>query len=98
LDLERLGERSGLFQALYLINEPTMRASLEQLMAEPVQFPVEITLASGEKHLLPHPDHLVWHPNTKDLVVFPGEEGGDFLLVVAPSSIVSIRTKHRKAS
>jgi hypothetical protein len=74
-----------------------MRASLEQLFGKPVHFPVEITLASGDRHLLPHPDHLVWHPNSKDLVVFPGEEGGGFLLIVNPAQIVSIQAV-KKAS
>ena len=74
-----------------------MRASLEQLFGKPVHFPVEITLSSGDRHLLPHPDHLVWHPNTKDLVVFPGEKDGGFLLIVNPAQIVSIKTV-KKAS
>jgi hypothetical protein len=39
----------------------------------------------------------VWHPNSKDLVVFPGEEGGGFLLIVNPAQIVSIQAV-KKAS
>jgi len=67
-----------------------MRASLERLLGRPVDFPVEITLSSGEKYLLPHPDHAHMHPNTRDLVIYPDE--GPFSLVVNPEQIVSYRT------
>lgn len=74
-----------------------MRASLEKILGRPVDFPLEITLASGEVHLLPHPDHAQMHPNTRDLVVYPDEDGGPFSLVINPSQITSIRPL-RKAS
>lgn len=67
-----------------------MRASLERLLGRPVDFPVEVTLFNGEKHLLPHPDHAHLHPNTRDLVLYPDE--GPFSLVVNPEQIVSLRT------
>ena len=72
-----------------------MRASLDRLLGRPVDFPAEITLLSGEKYVLPHPDHAHMHPNTRDLVIYPDE--GPFSLVVNPEHIVSIRTL-RKAS
>lgn len=72
-----------------------MRASLEKLLGRPVEFPLEITLSSGEKHLLPHPDHAQMHPNTRDLVIYPDE--GPFSLVVNPDQIVSVKAL-RKAS
>ena len=75
-----------------------MRASLERLFGKPVHFPVEITLSSGDRHLLPHPDHVHLHPNTRDLIIYPDEEDNPpFLLVVNPEHIVSIKTI-RKAS
>ncbi|HWA10308.1 MAG TPA: hypothetical protein VG838_12720 [Opitutaceae bacterium] len=75
-----------------------MRASLERLFGKPVHFPVEVTLSSGDKHLLPHPDHVWLHPSTKDLVLFPDEEGAPFDVVIKPEAIVSIRPLRRKAS
>jgi hypothetical protein len=72
-----------------------VRASLERLLGRPVDFPVEITLSSGDTYLLPHPDHAMMHPNTRDLVIFPNER--PFSLVVNPEQIVSIRSL-RKAS
>lgn len=74
-----------------------MRASLERLLGRPVHFPLEITLSSGDRHLLPHPDHVQLHPNTRDLILYPDEENPPFLLVVNPDQIVSIR-RVRKAS
>jgi hypothetical protein len=67
-----------------------MRASLEKLLGRPVEFPLEITLTSGDRHLLPHPDHAHMHPNTRDLVLYP--DVGPFSLVISPEQIVSIRT------
>ncbi len=60
-----------------------------------MEFPLEVTLSSGETHLLPHPDHAQMHPNTRDLVIYPDE--GPFSLVINPDQITSIRTV-RKAS
>ncbi len=68
-----------------------MRASLERFMGRPVGFPVEITVSTGEKYLLPHPDHAHLHPNTRDLLIYP-EDGGLFPLVINPDHVVSIRT------
>jgi hypothetical protein len=66
-----------------------MRASLDKILRRPVEFPVEVTLTSGEKHLLPHPDHVHMHPNTRDLILYPDE--GPFSLVLNPDQITSIR-------
>jgi hypothetical protein len=63
---------------------------LEKLLGRPVEFPLEITLTSGDRHLLPHPDHAHMHPNTRDLVLYP--DVGPFSLVISPEQIVSIRT------
>jgi hypothetical protein len=67
-----------------------MRVSLERLLGRPIFFPAEITLSSGEKYLLPHPDHAHVHPNTRDLVIYPDE--GPLLLIVNPDQIVSFQS------
>lgn len=69
--------------------------SLEKLLLTPEHFPLEITLSSGEKYLLPHPDHVQVHPNTRDVVIYPDE--GPFSLVINPAHIVSLKPL-RKAS
>ncbi|MGH7958259.1 MAG: hypothetical protein ACREH8_14800 [Opitutaceae bacterium] len=68
-----------------------MRASWDRILGRPVEFPAEITLSSGEKYVLPHPDHAHMHHNTRDLLIYP-EDGGLFPLVINPDQIVSIRS------
>jgi hypothetical protein len=72
-----------------------MRASLERLLGRPGDFPLEITLSSGDRYLLPHPDHAHVHPKTRDLIIYPDD--GPFSLVVNPDQVVSVKTV-RKAS
>jgi hypothetical protein len=55
---------------------------------------LEITLASGDKHVIEHPDHATVHPRTGDLIIFPDE--GEFSLAINPAQIVSIRPLRRK--
>jgi len=52
-------------------------------------------VSTGEKYLLPHPDHVQMHPNTRDLVIYPDE--GPFSLVINPAHVVSVKPV-RKAS
>jgi hypothetical protein len=68
-----------------------MKKSLERLMLSPRDFPLEITLSSGEKHFLPHPDHLQMHPDAENLIVYP--DVGPFSLVVNPEQVVSIKPR-----
>lgn len=70
-----------------------MRASLDRLLGRPVDFPLEVTLSSGERYLLPHPDHAHMHPNTRDLVLYPDE--GPFSVVINPDQIASIQCIRR---
>ncbi len=74
-----------------------MRASLDSIMGRPVEFPVEITLSTGEKYVLPHPDHAHIHPNHRDLLIYPEEPVVAFPMIINPDQIVSIRSL-RKAS
>ncbi|HWZ93828.1 MAG TPA: hypothetical protein VNW30_01420 [Opitutaceae bacterium] len=58
-------------------------------------FPVEITLSSGDRHVIEHPDYATLHPKTKDLIIFP-EEGENFSLAINPGQIVSIKPVRKK--
>ena len=69
--------------------------SVERLLGSAKNFPVEITLSSGEKHIIEHPDYATVHPATKDLIIFP-DEGEDFSLAINPSHIVQIRPIRKK--
>jgi len=52
-------------------------------------FPVEITLSSGDKYLVPHPDYTFLHPNKKDVTIYP--ENGPYCVMINPAHIVSLR-------
>jgi len=69
--------------------------SVEWLLGSAKNFPVEITLSSGDKHVIEHPDYATMHPKTKNLVIFP-EEGDDFSLAINPAHIVQVRPLRRK--
>jgi hypothetical protein len=71
-----------------------MRA-VERLLGRSKHFPMEITLSSGDKHVIEHPDHATVHPKTKDLIIFP-DEGDDFSLAINPARIVSIKPLRKK--
>jgi hypothetical protein len=70
--------------------------TLEQGMASPGDFPLGITLSSGDQHLLPHPDHLQRHPHQGDYGIHP--DIGPFSLVVNAKHIVSLRPVRKRPS
>ncbi len=69
--------------------------SVERLFGSAKHFPLEITLSSGDKHVIEHPDHATVHPRTGDLIVFP-DEGEEFSLAINPAQIVSVRPLRRR--
>jgi hypothetical protein len=69
--------------------------SVERLLGAARHFPVEITLSSGDKHVIEHPDHATIHPKTKDLIMFP-DDGEEFSLAINPAHIVQIRPLRKK--
>jgi hypothetical protein len=69
--------------------------SVERLLGSAKHFPVEITLSSGDKHVIEHPEHATVHPKTKDLIIFP-DEGDEFSLAINPAHVVQIRPLRKK--
>jgi hypothetical protein len=67
--------------------------SVERLLGSAKHFPVEITLSSGDRHVIEHPDHAGLHWKTDDLIIFPDE--GDFTVVINPAHIVQVRPLRR---
>ena len=59
-------------------------------------FPIKLTLSSGEKVVIPHPDFAHRHPVTKDFVVYP--EKGPLLITINPAQIVKIETRRAAAA
>jgi hypothetical protein len=69
--------------------------TLEQLIGSTKDFPLEITLSSGDRYVLPHPDYLQRHPHKGDYVIYPVK--GPFSIVVNASHIVSLRPLRKKS-
>jgi hypothetical protein len=65
--------------------------TLEQLMGSPKDFPVEITLSSGDRYILPHPDHL--QRLQENFVIYP--ERQVFGIVIAAAHVVSVKSMRR---
>jgi hypothetical protein len=70
--------------------------TLDELLGSPRDFPLEITLSSGDRHYLPHPDHLQRHPHKGDYVIYPDK--GPFSLVINRSHVVSLRPVRKRAA
>jgi hypothetical protein len=62
--------------------------TLDQLMGSPREFPVEITLSSGDSYVLPHPDHL--HRLQENFAIYP--KGYVFGIVIAAAHVVSVKS------
>ncbi len=69
--------------------------SVERLLGSAKHFPLEITLSSGDRHTIDHPDHATVHPRTKDLIIFP-DDGEEFSLAINPAHIVQVRPLRKK--
>ncbi len=69
--------------------------SVERLLGSAKHFPVEITLSSGDRHIIGHPDYATIHPKTGDLIFHP-EEGDEFSMAVNPAHVVQIRPLRKK--
>jgi len=37
--------------------------TFKEMLGHPRAFPLELTLTTGEKHIVPHPDYVHVHPN-----------------------------------
>ena len=63
--------------------------TLEQLFGSAKDFPLEITLSSGARYIIPHPDYLQRHPHKGDYVIYP--QKGPFSVIVNAAHTVSLR-------
>jgi hypothetical protein len=69
--------------------------TLEQIIGSSKDFPLEITLSSGDRYVLPHPDYLQRHPHKGDYVIYPVK--GPFHVIVNAKHIVSLKPVRAKA-
>jgi hypothetical protein len=66
-----------------------MEAAIRRLLAKPAAFPIEISLSSGDRLTVRHPELLGFHRVTKDLIFRLPDQV--FTLAVNPQHIVSIK-------
>ena len=69
--------------------------TLARLLEAAKEYPLEITLSSGDKHQIPHPDYIHRHPNQKDFVIYP-DKGEYFSVIINPAQVVQLKRVGRK--
>lgn len=71
-----------------------MRSILD-LLKNPVTFPLELTLTTGQRLVIPHPDYTYVLPDTGELYVYGPQGRHRQDLIIDPSHIVKVRPKGR---
>ena len=70
-----------------------MNKALEILKVKPKDFPLGVTVLSGEKHFLSAPKYITMRPDGKHMVFFPDN---GFLEIVSPEEVVSVKRHARR--
>jgi len=65
------------------------------LLTDPEVFPVELTLTSGDKLRILHPDYVFFSQKLGQVFLYPQEGTGDFEWI-EPRQIAKIRAKVKK--
>ncbi|MSU50043.1 MAG: hypothetical protein EXS37_13315 [Opitutus sp.] len=74
--------------------------SLNKLLELAKEYPLELTLSSGDKHRIPHPDYIHRHPNGKHFVIYP-DKGDYYSVTIDPKHVTQVSRvgrKHREHS
>ena len=64
--------------------------NIRDVLKSPVTFPVELTVTTGQRFEIEHPDDTYLNPNTGDLWHFPREGA---ITVIDPAHIVRVIPK-----
>lgn len=64
--------------------------NIREILTEPVTFPIELTITTGQTFEIEHPDFTYLNPNTGDLWHFPR---GGRIVVIDPAHIVKVMPK-----
>ena len=68
---------------------------LKTLLTNPEVFPVELTLTSGDKIKIVHPDYVFFSQKKGQIFLYPEDGHGDFEWI-EPLQIAKIRAKVKK--
>jgi hypothetical protein len=72
-----------------------MKEDLKGLLTNPEVFPVELTLSSGDKVKINHPDFVFYSPKLGQIFLYPQDGQGTFEWI-APEQIAKIKAKVKK--
>lgn len=75
----------------------SMKNDLQVLLTNPEVFPIELTLTSGDKIQIPHPDYVHYAKKLGQIFYYP-EEGGGLFEWIVPEQIAKIRGKIKRGS
>jgi len=64
--------------------------NIGDVLKTPLTFPIEVTVATGERFEIQHPDFTYLNPNTGHLWHFPADEP---IVVIDPAHIVKVVPK-----
>ncbi len=70
---------------------------LHALLTNPEVYPVELSLTSGDKIDIPHPDYVHFSRKLGQIFYYP-EGGGGLFEWIAPSQIAKIRGRIKRGS
>jgi hypothetical protein len=69
---------------------------LKRLLTNPEVFPVELTLTSGDKMKIGHPDYVHFSQKKGQIFIWT-DEGGPIFEWIEPQQIAKIRAKAKKS-
>ncbi len=69
--------------------------SIKEVLAAATEYPLELTLATGQKFLVHHPDYTLVHPDTGNLHLFGPEGTRPHHVIIDPTHIVKVTPKGR---
>ena len=67
--------------------------SIKDVLTGVRKFPLELTLSTGRKFRVQHPDYTYVHPDTGNLHIFGPEGTQPYEVIVDPSHIVKVTPK-----
>ena len=75
-----------------------MNDDLRALLTNPEVFPVELTLTSGDKILIDHPDYVHFSGKLGKIFFYPQETGGGIFEMILPEQIAKVRARVKKTA
>jgi hypothetical protein len=78
-----------------LANVEMKNEDLKRLLTNPEVFPVELTLTSGDKMKIGHPDYVHFSQKLGQIFIW-SDEGGPIFDWIEPQQIAKIRARRKK--